>query len=508
MELVRIMRNIAMIALAVMLAGCTTISQPGTELASLEKVTSVDKRFLSYNVEMVEVTGGRFWAPYGGSDDEVYRMRPPEDLADERLRALTKHLGPAYMRVSGTWANSTYLEAEGENLAEPPSGYDQVLTREQWRGAVDFAEAVDARIGVSYAVSEGPRDPDGVWQTEQAQRLLELTRETGGDLAFSEFINEPNAASLGHLPEGYSVEDYTRDFRIFREWVASEAPDMLIVGPGGVGESQIDSMPVANLDRFLLTEKLMEASPDTVDAVSYHFYGAVSQRCKNTAGPKQADKAQALSSEWLDLTLRDWAYYADLRDRYEPEDPMWVTETAQAACGGSPWAATFLDTFRFVNQLGLLAQKGVKVVMHNTLTASDYSLIEEDTREPRPNYWAAVLWKRIMGTTVLASPASPSSELRLYAHCLKGNSGGVGIAAVNLGEAVQDFPVGGNARAWIMQASPLDSKSVTVNGNRPRLAENGSLVGLEAASVPYKLAIPGNSIAFIALDAVVNPACR
>ena len=26
--------------------------------------SQVDPRFLSYNVEMVEVTGGRFWAPY------------------------------------------------------------------------------------------------------------------------------------------------------------------------------------------------------------------------------------------------------------------------------------------------------------------------------------------------------------------------------------------------------------------------------------------------------------
>ena len=175
---------------------------------------------------------------------------------------------------------------------------------------------------------------------------------------------------------------------------------------------------------MLLTEALMKASPGSVDAVSYHFYGDVSQRCANRR-PTSASRADALTPAWLDLTLRDWRYYSGLRDKYEPGDPMWVTETAQAACGGSPWASSFVDSFRYVNQLGLLAQKGVQVVFHNTLTASDYSLIDQETRVPRPNYWAALLWRRTMGTTVLASPASPSADLRIYAHCLPARKGGV-----------------------------------------------------------------------------------
>src|ERR1700751_4049329 len=77
-------------------------AQKPLDLASLPKIASVDERFQSFNVEMVEITGGRFWAPYGGPPGEMYRTRPPEDLTDWRLRALTKQLGPSYMRVSGT----------------------------------------------------------------------------------------------------------------------------------------------------------------------------------------------------------------------------------------------------------------------------------------------------------------------------------------------------------------------------------------------------------------------
>ena len=32
--------------------------------SKMPKLGMVDSRFLSYNVEMVEVTGGRFWKPY------------------------------------------------------------------------------------------------------------------------------------------------------------------------------------------------------------------------------------------------------------------------------------------------------------------------------------------------------------------------------------------------------------------------------------------------------------
>lgn len=503
-------RKITLLAAAAL--GClpqTATSGPASavaDLASLPKIAEVDPRFQSYNVEMVEVTGGRFWAPYGGPTGEQYRQRPPEDLADKRLRALTRHLGPAYVRVSGTWANSTYLEAEGENISKPPPGYEQVLTRNQWRGLVDFAHAVDARIGVSYAVTDGARDERGVWKTEQAQRLLDLTREAGGDIAFSEFINEPNAASLGGLPANYSVADYTRDFAIFRSWAKNAAPEMKIVGPGGVGEGgDLSAIPVASLARMLRTELLMKANPNTVDAVSYHFYGDVSQRCASRR-PKTAQRSEALTPAWLDLTLRDWRYYSGLRDRYEPGDPMWVTETAQAACGGSPWAARFVDSFRYVNQLGVLAQKNVQVVFHNTLTASDYSLIEESTREPRPNYWAAVLWKRTMGERVLAPPPAPNGDVRLFAHCAAGKPGKVALAVLNIGGQAATVPFGGAGEVWLIEASSQESRTITINGRQPRLEQDGTLSGVDGRRVKKAVNLPAASIAFMVVD-VSNRAC-
>jgi heparanase len=80
---------------------------------TLPRIATVDERYQSYNVEMAEVIGGEFWKPYAkqgrAAGATMFEARPPIDLADARLRKLAAALGPAYMRVSGTWANAVYF---------------------------------------------------------------------------------------------------------------------------------------------------------------------------------------------------------------------------------------------------------------------------------------------------------------------------------------------------------------------------------------------------------------
>ena len=166
------------------------------------------------------------------------------------------------------------------------------------------------------------------------------------------------------------------------------------------------------------TSELLALSGRSLDVFSYHHYATLSQRC---GGRDRAE--DILSDEWLSRTDRALSFYRALRDRFEPHKPIWLTETADAACGGNPWDATFADSFRYLDQLGRLARAGVQVVMHNTLAASDYGLLDENTLEPRPDFWAAVLWKRTMGPTVLSPQVTSDPALRVYAQCMKGASG-------------------------------------------------------------------------------------
>jgi len=97
---------------------------------------------------------------------------------------------------------------------------------------------------------------------------------------------------------------------------------------------------------------------------------------------------------------------------------LWLTETGKRHARRRVCRAV-VDVFRYLNQLGTLAQKNVQVVMHNTLAASDYGLLNEETLQPRPDFWAGLLWKRTMGDVVL-DPGTPKDEgLRIYAHCSK-----------------------------------------------------------------------------------------
>src|SRR5580704_7484392 len=102
---VKLMRKLVRLACKMaLLAPCwSMLSAQSLNLSALPKIAKIDNRFQSYNIEMVEVTGGRFWAPYGGPPGEVYRQRRPVDLSNPRLRQLARLLAPAYVRVSGTW---------------------------------------------------------------------------------------------------------------------------------------------------------------------------------------------------------------------------------------------------------------------------------------------------------------------------------------------------------------------------------------------------------------------
>ena len=205
---------------------------------------------------------------------------------------------------------------------------------------------------------------------------------------------------------------------------------MLILGPGSVGETADEPGGADDNGSVSKTRNLLTASrPAAVDAVSYHHYGALSRRC--AAMGAQTTPDAALSEEWLGRTDADAGLLSQAARRVRARQAVWLTETADAACGGNPSARTFLDTFRYLDQLGRLAKQGVEVVAHNTLVASDYGLLDDITLTPKPNYWGALLWRKLMDTRVLESGSPIQSGLHLYAHCLRGTPGGVALLAIN-----------------------------------------------------------------------------
>ena len=508
-------RFVCLFVLFLGVAGMASPSGVAAQEAKLDPATmppigTVDVRFLSYNVEMVEVIGGRFWKPYGasaGNAKDPYQYRPPIDLSNARLRKLAAALGPAYMRVSGTWANSVYFhDADSPPPPKAPQGFNGVLTRAQWKGVIDFARAVNAQIVTSFSTSPGARDRNGVWQPEQARQLLQYTRSLGGRIAAAEFMNEPTYAGLGGAPKGYDAAAYGRDIAVFAPFFRQAAPDAMFLGPGSVGEGPYAMAIGGNV---LSTESLLKATGPAFDAFSYHLYAAASQRCAPLGIKVQTTARDALSEEWLTRPLKIHAFYAGERDRFEPGKPIWITETAQAACGGDPWASTFLDSFRYLIEHGELARRGVQTVMHNTLASSDYGLLDDKTFAPRPNYWAALLWKRLMGATVLDPGATTASNVFIYAHCMAGRPGAVAVLVVNA-DRQRAYAVTSTMRAasYTLSASEPQAKSARLNGKDLTLGAGDELPPLPAGDNGDALRVAPTSIAFLGYAEAGNPACR
>jgi hypothetical protein len=446
-----------------------------------------------------------------GMTADLYQYRPPIDLSKARLRKLAAALGPAYVRVSGTWANTTYFQNSDKPAPKtPPKGFNGVLTRQQWKGVVDFARAADAQIVTSFATSPGTRNAAGVWTPDQARQFLAYTKSVGGSIAAAEFMNEPTYAVMGGAPKGYDAAAYARDIAVFRAFIKKAAPEMIFLGPGSVGEGISLAPPSGEV---LKSEDLLKATGPAFDVFSYHSYGAVSERCASLGGSATITAGAALSEEWFSRVDRIETFYAALRDQFEPGKPLWITETADAACGGNPWASTFLDSFRYLDQLGRLSKRGVQVNMHNTLDASDYGLLDENTLAPRPNYWAALLWRQIMGTTVLDPGASPAASLHIYAHCLRGQPGGVAILAINTDQAAPHrFELNTAAQRYTLSVPSvqnLQEPRVELNGAELKLGAGDTLPQLTGASTQSgELTFSPASITFLAIPTANNASCR
>jgi hypothetical protein len=463
------------------------------KLSELRPIATIDQRFQSYNVEMVEVTGGRFWSPYAvfASGGGLYHERPPIDLGNATLRKLAAALGPAYVRVSGTWANSTYFCDSDPVPSEPPEGFGGVLTRQQWQSVIDFAHAVDGEITTSAAISTGTRDSAGHWQPDQIRRLFAATRNEGGTIAGIEFMNEPSAGA--GAPNGYDASAFARDHAVFREAVRAASPQTLILGPSALGDKIDDPNEPA-----LAARRILELAAADHDVLSYHHYGAASRRCSGDAWWPQTRPQDALGEDWLGRTETAFQVYRHLRDRFLPGKPIWLTETADTVCGGNPWASTFLDSFRYLDQLGRLARDGVQVVMHNTLAASDYGMIDEATLTPRPNYWCALLWRKLMGQTVFDCGA-PAPGFHVHVHSLRDRPDGKAVLAINLHrEKEQTLSLGAPSLRYTLTAKELQARTAMLNGALLQVSSDGTLPELSGESgAGGTLRLPPISITFL-----------
>lgn len=248
------------------------------------------------------------------------------------------------------------------------------------------------------------------------------------------------------------------------------------------------------------------------DVVTWHYYPQQSRRCP--AATRRATKEALLEPKALD-EAGVWASYVEAWTGAQGAQPeVWLGETGNAQCGGEPGVSDrFVGLLWWLDQLGMMAARGQRVVVRQTLTGADYGLLDAKTLAPTPDYFGSLLWKRWMGPRVLsATVGSTDRFVRAYAHCLPNTPGGASLLLLNLHPTraakirVPALPASG-AELYRLDAPALESRHVELNGAPARL--DGATV--VASPLPWQgadaLDLAPSSAAFVVLPAAEATAC-
>ncbi len=489
------------------------------DLQILSPLHQQNPLLMSYNVEFAEVTGGTFWKAYtpgqiAGTEEfyvepsaegiaamykDLMQVYPPINLYNEKLRKLTRDLGAAWCRISGTWATKTYYDFDGEYPeGVVPEGYLNKLTKEQWVGVLDFVRDCGLKLKISMANCPGLHSAEEPWPTTEAEKIFKFSKEYGVPILAAEFANEPNMMEDTGFPQGYTAAHYRRDADIFGKWLKENYPECLYVGPSdvggmgaalGMGEDSQDQ-GIGGVEQLIkenvTVDALLEGCEVPVDVYSYHYYNGVSDRLASVMPKGHWQPEQANSEAFLAVPIAMCRYHCGKRDVYCPGGEMWVTESGEAGGGGSSWSSTYLDVLRTLNELGGFSKLTPGVIFHNTLTASDYAFLDRNTHDPRPNFFAVKLWQDLMGPQVYDTHEPVREGVHVYCQSYKPDGSKKCYLLINNSETqatTVELPAPGTVYTLAGKDGNKRAPVMTLNGRDLVLGENNALPDLSGAPI-------------------------
>jgi len=472
----------------------------------------VSDRFVSFAVDMDQVVGGTFWDPAGGTTEVAV---DPYDFGRARLRNLAEALAPAYLRLGGSASDGLWYDMSDDPDPAVPEGFAEVLTKQQWDAASDFAATLGFDLVLTVNAGPGPRTAGGAWQDGNARTFLEYVTGRGDPVRVVEFGNEPNLFGLRAGLTDYSAADYDRDMQTFRALVDQVLPNAGIFAPGNIHTRTLGENVLGNVAFGPRAAEMLALVGTYVEGVEYHYYGAVSTRCP-PAGPR-VDADTALDAAYLDGIDETAAANDELRASYVPGRPIWMTESGGQSCGGQVGLGDrFLNSFWYLASLGHLARRGHEVFVRQTLSGSTYGLIDDATLEPTPDYWAALLWRRLMGRQALALAKPPkASDVRVFVHCATdGPPGAVTVLALNTSRTrsaklrIKGIKRKTPADVYLVTAPDPLGRAASLNGATLVADENGVPPAFEPLVTKRRaLRLPPISYAFVVVPGAAAPAC-
>jgi heparanase 1 len=458
------------------------------------------------------------------------------DLASPRIVNAASSLAPFFLRVGGWEADRVvYLtdNAMRWQIQYCHDNPDYCLTMTKWTEIQTFAQRVGARIVFCLAYLVYIEDETRDWDGSNARSFLEHVAKTStpGLLYGLELGNEPlhrgrSTNATRHVMAYLELRDMIDEI-----WSGNLEPFRpKLMGPATTGVNQ------KSFGKFLSFEEFCDA----MDVATYHDYRCGSGRNENLSleaiDPKSFREHTKLhhAAKLVEAALT------------RPQKEIWIGEGSMAYNSGRETVTDSLQSsFWYANILGQLAASRYmthSVFCRQSLIGGWYDLLSHSNNfDPNPDYWLAVLWKQLVGTTSLFSERvgcceEGSSRLLVHAFCAchgKASKydvieGDVVVVLINIADDTSyEVTLDETSDVWDAESrleflfeadheelneasSPLSSRRITINSQPVMLDPNGELpefLPYEKHDADSGMILPPYSIMFAVLRGAKASLC-
>tara|TARA_B100001248_G_C27399698_1_gene469128 strand:- start:7917 stop:9359 length:1443 start_codon:yes stop_codon:yes gene_type:complete len=373
------------------------------------------KYYLSFALDWAQIAGGKWWE--GSMDFAAGRggIRAIPFVFDRpKFIELSKNLQPFILRLGGSESDSLFYDINDQYKDEPlPKGFQTRLSKKIWDDIFAYKKKMDMKILMVLNVGPGYRDKEKKLNIKPIEDFLKSSSEKGYQIDYFEIGNEINAFFLNYGWSGQIfAKQYVKEYLELKQRIKSYYPKAKVMGPANAWWPYINE-PFAFFTAS--TEKIAEKLQADLEVLSWHYYPSQSQRC-----PVQLvaanQKNMASRNVWMKIDKAQNKVHKIAKNNNIQE--IWLTETGPAQCGGEPGVSDhFYSALWFANHLAYAAFNQNKVLIRQTLSGSDYGLLNDNTMQKNPDYYIALTWKNLISNKVLKTGMETEG---LYAFCQKG----------------------------------------------------------------------------------------
>lgn len=465
------------------------------------KACKLDKRFLSFSIDTLEMM-------------RKFRCVP---LRMEKFNNLAKALKPAYLRIGGTpqdyltLSTKTRKENAGKSYRSKRDKIRQVKETynctpyfENWKKMKPYTLPVfyfeeiakfTSRNGLKliFGLNEKQRKSHNRWNAKHARKIIRFAERNGYEVDW-ELGNEPNRYTK--YGEKYAVtgEQLARDISKLRSLIKGKSSQ--VFGP---------DITQPNYKSLVFMEEFLTSRPH-VDAVTYHQY-YMHQTVSTLAA--------YLDPTYLSKLNEQMTWQRRLLKVTNTTSPLWLGETGSSSGGGArDLSDTYASGFLYLGKLGLASTHCHKVVIRQSFYGGYYGMLDPVTHNPLPDYWSALIFKKLVGDRVLDTNRVVESYFQVFSFCSRASRNDIVIMVINLNrnESVR-FSIRSlekkEVEAYVLTApdNNLQSKMILLNGNILSLTKENTIPNIKGVKAKTPAFLPRSSYGFFVYKNVNAQGC-